>query len=59
MAAEGKLKAVIANIEKGPITEELRRSHGNMSGAAGAPGITEGIMGLRVKKFRIDLQRFK
>jgi Nif-specific regulatory protein len=57
--AGGTLKEMIDNIEKEIIIEELKRSGGNMSRAARALGITERIMGLRVEKFGIDLQRFK
>jgi Nif-specific regulatory protein len=56
---DGTLKDMIANIEKEIIIEELKRSRGNMAGAARTLGITERIMGLRVEKFGIDLKRFK
>jgi Nif-specific regulatory protein len=53
------LKDMISNIEKEIIIEELKRSQGNMSKASRALGITERIIGLRVEKFGIDLNRFK
>ncbi len=55
----GTLKDMIASIEKELIIEELKRSRGNMAGAARTLGITERIMGLRVEKFAIDLKLFK
>ena len=55
----GTLKGMITGIEKEIIVEELKRSKGNMSKAARALGITERIMGLRVEKFGIDLDRLK
>jgi len=58
-AEGGRLKTMTGNIEKELIIEELKRSRGNMSRAARALGITERIMGLRVKKYRIDPDRFK
>ena len=58
-AGHGTLKGMIAGIEKEIIVEELKRSQGNMSQAARALGITERIMGLRVEKFRINLDRLK
>ncbi len=58
-AERGTLKGMIAGIEKEIIVEELKRSKGNMSQAARALGITERIMGLRVEKYGIDLDRLK
>jgi Nif-specific regulatory protein len=55
----GKLKGMIDGIEKEILVEELKRSKGNMSKAARALGITERIMGLRVEKYGIDLNRMK
>jgi len=53
------LGEMIANFEKEIIVEELKRSHGNMSRAARALGITERIMGLRIDKFGVDIKRYK
>lgn len=55
----GNLKSIIAGIEKEILVEELKRSKGNMSKAARALGITERIMGLRVEKYGLDLERLK
>jgi Nif-specific regulatory protein len=41
------------------ICAELKRTGGNMAEVARTLGITERIMGLRVKEYRIDVKRFK
>jgi Nif-specific regulatory protein len=49
----GTLPEVLESIEKDMITEELKRSQGNMAKAAKNLGITERIMGLRIAKYHI------
>jgi len=56
---EPPFRNVMAKLEKDIITEELRRSRGNMARAARTLGITERMMGLRVAKYDIDPIRFK
>jgi len=41
------------------IIEALKRTRGNMSRAAAELGLSERIMGLRVKKFGIDYRKFR
>jgi Nif-specific regulatory protein len=58
-AHAGTLDTTLGNIERELITDALKSSRGNMAEAARALGITERIMGLRVKKYRIDARRFR
>lgn len=55
----GTLQATLDNVERELIIESLKASRGNMSKAASDLGITERIMGLRVKKHNINIRRFK
>ncbi len=55
----GRLETIVGNFEKQIITEILTSTKGNMAKAAESLGITERIMGLRVKKYEIDIMRFK
>ena len=55
----GTLESAMRGLEHEMICAELKRTRGNMAEAARTLGITERIMGLRVKEYRIDLQRFK
>jgi Nif-specific regulatory protein len=48
------LKEVLAGIERDLILAALQQSHGNKAKAARALGITERLMGLRVKRLGID-----
>jgi len=48
------LKSVLGEIERDLILTALRESHGNKAKAARALGITERLMGLRVKRLGID-----
>jgi Nif-specific regulatory protein len=52
-------RGTMAVMEKELITEELRRSRGNMAQMARTLGITERMMGLRVAKYGIDPRQFK
>ena len=54
----GSLEATLDKIEKEFILDALKSSRGNMSKAARALGVSERIMGLRVKKYGIHFKRF-
>jgi len=53
------LQEALDNLERELIIEALRSSRGNKAKAARLLGITERIMGLRVKKHNIDCRRFR
>ena len=55
----GTLQGEVDNLERDMITDALKTSEGNMSGAARILGITEIIIGLRVNKYNIDAKRFR
>jgi Nif-specific regulatory protein len=55
----GDLEAVLDSVEREMILEALKSSRGNMAKAARSLGITERVMGLRVKKHGIDPRRFR
>ncbi|MFR9619885.1 MAG: sigma 54-interacting transcriptional regulator [Rikenellaceae bacterium] len=55
----GRLETIVGNFESQIITEMLTSTKGNMAKAAEALGVSERIMGLRVKKYNIDISRFK
>jgi len=55
----GGLQAALDSMEKNLIIDALKSSRGNMAKAARELGITERIMGLRVKKFNIDPARYR
>ena len=48
------LKHALGEIERDLILKALQESHGNKAKAARALGITERLMGLRVKRLGID-----
>lgn len=56
---QNTLEEAIANLEEEFILDALKDSRGNMSKAARQLGVTERVMGLRVKKYKIDPRRFK
>ncbi|MBN1117283.1 MAG: sigma 54-interacting transcriptional regulator [Bacteroidales bacterium] len=56
---KGTLNAILDRVEKQMIVETMLQTRGNMVKAADQLGITERIMGLRIKKFQIDPKRFK
>jgi Nif-specific regulatory protein len=56
---KGTLSAILDRVEKQMIVETMLLKRGNMAKAAEHLGITERIMGLRIKKYNIDLKRFK
>jgi Nif-specific regulatory protein len=55
----GTLRATLERVERELLVEALKSSRGNMAAAAEALGITERIMGLRVRKYRIAARRFR
>jgi len=57
--AKGTFKDMIMNMEREIISEELKRTGGNMAKAARALALTERIIGLKVAKYNIDLSQFK
>ena len=52
------LEAVLDGVEREMILEALKSARGNMARAARNLGITERVMGLRIKKHGIDAKRF-
>ena len=48
------LKSVLGEFERDLILRALQESHGNKAKAARALGITERLMGIRVKRLGID-----
>jgi Nif-specific regulatory protein len=56
---DGKLSTTLENVEREVIIEALKTCAGNLAKTARQLGITERIMGLRVKKYNIDPTRFK
>jgi Nif-specific regulatory protein len=62
-ASESRETATLADsvdaLERELITDALKETQSNMSEAARRLGLTERKMGLRVKKYEIDLERFK
>ena len=57
--APGTLPACLAALEYEMITEALRASKGNRAEAARQLGISERVMGLRIKALGIDVIRYK
>jgi Nif-specific regulatory protein len=55
----GTLRVTLERVEKELLVEALKSSRGNMAAAASALGVTERIMGLRVRKYRIEARRFR
>ena len=58
-AATEDLPTTLARVEREIIIVALRASRGNKAGAARALGISERLMGLRVKKYRINPRSFR
>ncbi|MFW6158177.1 MAG: nif-specific transcriptional activator NifA [Planctomycetota bacterium] len=56
---KGKLPEALDNLERELIIDALKSSRGNQAKAARALGITERVMGLRVKKHGIRPRRFR
>ncbi len=57
--SESTLQAALDGMEREMIIEALKNTRGNMAEAARALGLTERIMGLRVKKHGIDARTFR
>jgi Nif-specific regulatory protein len=55
----GTLPEALDNLEREMVTEALKSSRGNMAKAAQSLGITERIMGLRVRKHGVEPKRYK
>ncbi|NTU93236.1 MAG: sigma 54-interacting transcriptional regulator [Chlorobiaceae bacterium] len=55
----GSLQQKLDAIENEMIIEALKRTKGNMSRAAAQLGLSDRIMGLRMKKFDIDYRKFR
>ena len=53
------LQEAVENLEKELISEALKSNRGNMARAARKLGITERIMGLRVKKYNINYKNYR
>jgi len=56
---QGRLQELLENYEREILLEALKVSRGNRAKAARALGISERLMGLRVKKYEIDGRRFR
>jgi Nif-specific regulatory protein len=57
--SSGTLEAVIDKVEKQMILDTLIATRGNIVKASEILGITERMMGIRVKKYDIDTKRYK
>ncbi len=55
----GTLQAKLDMVEKETLIEALKNCHGNMAQAAKTLGLTERVMGLRVKKYEVDFRVFR
>ena len=55
----GTLESAVAALEHEMIVAALKETGGNMAGAARQLGVSERIMGLRVKRYGVDIDRFK
>jgi Nif-specific regulatory protein len=53
------LQAALDGVEREMILDVLKNHHGNMAAAARQLGLTERIMGLRIKKYSIDPLNFR
>ncbi|MFC1805517.1 sigma 54-interacting transcriptional regulator [Planctomycetota bacterium] len=55
----GTLQTVLDNVERDLLIDALKAARGNKAAAARALGISERLMGLRVRKHAIDPKRFR
>ncbi|MCK5594782.1 sigma-54-dependent Fis family transcriptional regulator, partial [bacterium] len=53
------LQAILDNVERELILDTLHSTRGNMAKSSRILGITERLMGLRVKKHAIDIKQFR
>ncbi|MBN1835530.1 MAG: sigma 54-interacting transcriptional regulator [Spirochaetales bacterium] len=56
---KGALENTLENVERELLLDALKSTRGNMAKAARTLGISERIMGLRVRKYEIDPRRFR
>jgi transcriptional regulator with GAF, ATPase, and Fis domain len=54
-----KLKPTLERLERELVIEALEQSRGNQTRAARLLGITDRIMGLRIRKYGLDPWRFR
>jgi len=59
LASRGTLEATLDAIERDMLVDALKAARGNRARAARALGLTERLMGIRVKKHGIDTKRFR
>ncbi len=59
LTAEGTLDATLDALERDMLVDALKAARGNKARAARALGLTERLMGIRVKKHGIDPKRFR
>jgi len=55
----GRLRTALARVERELLQDALKSTRGNMAKAARALGISERIMGLRVRRYGLDPRRFR
>lgn len=55
----GDLENALAKIERELLQDALRATHGNITRAARQLGITERMMGIRIRKYNLDLDKLK
>lgn len=58
-AFSGTLQEVLDNVERDMLVDALKSARGNGAKAARTLGLTERIMGLRIKKHNINTKRFR
>jgi len=56
---KGALENTLENVERELLLDALKSTRGNMAKAARTLGISERIMGLRVRKYDLDARRFR
>jgi Nif-specific regulatory protein len=56
---QGTLQSAVDSLERELIIDSLKQHRGNKAGAARTLGLTERVMGLRVRKHGIDPRRYK
>ena len=59
VSVEATCEAVLDNVERNLIMDALKASRGNMAKAARALGLTDRVMGLRIKKHAISPKSFR
>jgi len=58
-AFRGRLTGSLAGVERELILDALKSYRGNMAKAARALGVSERVMGLRIRKYGIDIWRYR